>query len=84
MGFTLVSAQKIVTKTIKVDEGQDCNIRIEADNLDSNIVIIIDRDGQVEKFSLDPGSKISQRLQQLLAEHDIDLDNFNFEELEDI
>ncbi len=79
MGFAMVSAQTIVTKTITIDEDDnDRTVKIQTMKSDSTVRLIIDRDGKVEELEIPFGEHLDHDIQEKLAEFDIDMDHFAF------
>ena len=84
LSIGLVSAQKMVTKSIIIDEDDhDRLIKIVTHKQDSTMKIIINRDGEIEELELPLGSLHSQKIQDKLAQYDITLDDFDWQKFAD-
>ncbi len=84
LSIGLVSAQKMVTKSITIDEDdRDHLIKIVTHKQDSTMKIIINRDGEIEELEFPLGSLHSQLFQDKLAQFDIALDEFNWQKFAD-
>ncbi len=84
LSIGLLAAQKMVTKSITVDEDEnDRIIKIESHQQDSTMKIIINRDGEIEELVLPFGDHHDKQIQEFLTQHDIDLDVFHCNNLKD-
>ncbi|NQT96434.1 MAG: PDZ domain-containing protein [Candidatus Marinimicrobia bacterium] len=84
LSIGLLAAQKMVTKSITIDEDDhDRLIKIVTHKQDSTMKIIIDRDGEIEEIELPLGSLHSQKIQDKLAQYDITFDDFNWQKFAD-
>ncbi|MBC8403263.1 MAG: PDZ domain-containing protein [Candidatus Marinimicrobia bacterium] len=84
LSIGLVSAQKMVTKSITIaEDDHDRLIKIVTHKQDSTMKIIIDRDGEIEELVLPLDGLHSRKIQDKLAQYDIALDDFNWQKLAD-